>query len=93
MLRVTASSDEFNAIGTFARDVTDLDETPRTSSQATFDVVSGDPDPLVAQCSEDEIYLNEIIDSTASDADKVVLLKKFAANYFQYHCGRAFVPS
>ena len=37
VLRVTASSDEFNANGSFARDGIELNETPRTPSLATID--------------------------------------------------------
>ena len=41
VLRVTASSDEFNANGIFASDIIDLDETPITPSQATIDLFIG----------------------------------------------------
>ena len=49
VLRVTASSDEFNTNGSFARDVTDVDEIP-TTSLATLDFFSGQQD--TATCTQ-----------------------------------------
>ena len=94
VLRLTASSDDFSNTGKYAESLTGLDETPKTS-EATLDFISleqeDEEDDANNTCQLDRIVFNEILDdSTASDADKVVALTKFATTYFNLSCSPPF---
>lgn len=84
VLRVTASSDEFNTTGRFARDVTDLDKTPKTF-EATVDFISSQ-DPAAAACALDRANLGLLINSPTSE-EKDDDLAKFATTYLNLYCG------
>lgn len=86
VLRVTASSDEFNTFGRFARDVTDLDETSKTF-EATLDFISSQ-DPAAAACAENQMLINTILDDQQStDAQKVKAFADFAIKGYNLSCG------
>ena len=88
VLRVKASSDEFNAIGSFARDVTDVDEIP-TTSIATLDFFSGQQD--TATCTQNQLIINSILDDqTFTDADRVKAFTNFAIKGFNLSCSTPF---
>ena len=60
LLRITASSHDFAPTGSFARDMIQLAETPKTCEEATLDLIYIQQD--TATCSLGRIVANQQID-------------------------------